>query len=372
MNVAFRVDASTEIGLGHVARCLSLAQALSELGAVCRFLTRDLGIDVARQVRLAGFECHALPAPATNHRPPSAGYPHADWAGVDWSVDVQESIAALGDARPGWVIVDHYSFDASWHRAMRRWAGCRMAAIDDLGDRDLDVDLLIDHNHAIDHRAKYGSHLAANAPILAGPRCALIGPSYANARRHTVRAAVRSIGIFMGGADRGGFSQTALRACDAAGFRGEIEVVTTSANPGLAALQIQIANRPGARLSMDLPSLADFYVRHDVQIGASGGSTWERCCVGSPTLAIIVAENQRMVLQPLDGLGVLLAVDEIPVSVDSLARELRTLIDNPGLRESLSARARQLVDGRGAQRVAEYLLQSCSQLTSSAPILSTP
>ena len=67
---------------------------------------------------------------------------------------------------------------------------------------------------------------------------------------------------------------------------GPIEVVSTSANPHLRGLAAQVRADSLARLSVDLHDLAAFHARHDLQIGASGGATWERCCVGVPSLSM--------------------------------------------------------------------------------------
>ncbi len=299
-----------------------------------------------------GWETIALPRP---RRSPDA----PPWQ-IDAATDADQTLKALGrmGARPDWLVADHYGIDARWHRAAKLALGCRIAVIDDLGDRDLDASLVIDHNYCSDHRAKYLGHVAASVAILGGPHYALLGPSYRGADKFQVSAAVRSVGIFMGGVDRGGYSFMALEALDAVGFEGQIEVVTTTANPRVEMLRDAVVRRPRARLTLDLPDLSSFFARHDLQIGASGGATWERCCVGPPSLAMIVAENQRSVLEPLENLEVLVAADEVPPTAASLSRGLRRLIGNADLRVRLSRAAQALVDGRGAERTATYLLTS--------------
>jgi UDP-2,4-diacetamido-2,4,6-trideoxy-beta-L-altropyranose hydrolase len=361
VEVALRVDASATIGLGHLKRCLSLAHALRSRGASCRFVARDLGLDAAALASASGFEVHRLAAPSPVNGEAAAdlgsSIAHAHWAGVSQAQDAADTLAALRSALPEWLVVDHYSLDATWHRALSGALGCRLAAIDDLADRDLAVDLLVDHNLAGNHRAKYGERLPAVARLLGGPRYALLGPAYAGAARCVVDEQVASIGIFMGGVDAAGFSAAALDACSLAGFDGPVEIATTSANPHLARLAAAAAARPNTRLCTDLADLCAFFARHGLQIGAGGGATWERCCLGAPTLAVVVADNQRPVLQPLAGLGVLATSDAAPGCQRNLAADLRRLLDDAPQRRRLSARAQQLVDGHGAARVAEALLE---------------
>lgn len=352
MKIAFRVDASRQMGTGHLRRSLSLAKALREAGAEVVFVTRDLGVDSGAMIAAAGFPYHRLAAPAGEFAGDPA-VPHAAWAGVDADADAARTAACLEDGAD-WVVVDHYGFGARWHRAVRAALGCRIAAIDDMADRDFDIDLLIDHNYARDHRAKYAGRLQETTPILGGPAYALLGPAFADAPRYAFSRTVRTMGVFMGGVDAANVTCTVLDAIDATGFAGPVEVVSTSANPHLATLREQVGRRPGATLSLDVPDLSGFFARHDLQIGAGGGASWERCCIGVPTLLLIVAENQRAVVPDLAREGIVATVDSL--ARDAIARALGALVDDPDRRAELARRSRALVDGNGARRVAGRLL----------------
>jgi UDP-2,4-diacetamido-2,4,6-trideoxy-beta-L-altropyranose hydrolase len=350
----FRVDASAQIGTGHVWRCVALAQALRAFGADIVFLSRELGVDVDAILGSSGFELAMLPPP-DGPVPKSAAVPHAAWAGVDSNLDVEQtsnwllSRGALAD----WVLIDHYGFDAQWHRAIAKANGTKVAVIDDTADRCIDAALLIDHNYAPDHAAKYAGLINTDAKILGGPRYALLSYIYGEAKRCVIRTQVASIGVFMGGVDGGFQSAHALAACRSAGFSGRVEIVSTSSNPRLAELCAAVAADGNAELSIDLPDLADFFARHDLQIGAGGGATWERCCIGAPTIAWVVADNQRHVLGPLRNLGVLQMIDG---DSKSLTEAIRSLSNDKPYRTQLSVTARRLVDGRGAERVAKYMV----------------
>jgi UDP-2,4-diacetamido-2,4,6-trideoxy-beta-L-altropyranose hydrolase len=250
-----------------------------------------------------------------------------------------------------WVCADCYAFDARWHRAVRDALGCRIAVIDDLADRALDADVLVDQNWAADHAAKYAGRLDRVSRILGGPRHALLAPALRAAPAYDFQPQVRSIGVFMGGTDPGGASARVLAACDEAGFSGDVDVVSTSGNPHLDALREACARRPRTTLTLDLPDLAAFFGRHDLQIGGGGGATWERCCLAAPSIAVMVADNQRSVVPALAAMGVLEAS-----GFDELPGTLRTLLHDEERRRRLAQAGRRLVDGRGAQRVALCLL----------------
>ncbi|MEL6706958.1 MAG: UDP-2,4-diacetamido-2,4,6-trideoxy-beta-L-altropyranose hydrolase [Pseudomonadota bacterium] len=347
----FRVDASQEMGTGHVCRCLALAHALRTQGEEVAFVTRALGLDTHGVIESEGFRVLAtLPRPGGAFAPDPA-ISHSVWGQVPQDQDAVETVEAARNWAPDWVVVDSYAFDARWHRKVARGLSCPIAAIDDLADRALDCDCVIDHTHASDHQHKYANVIGSDRTrVLGGPRFGLLGPAYAHAEQYAFSDRVRSIGVFMGGVDAGGHSITALEAIEAAGFNGPVEVVSTSANPGLATLREKILARPNRTLSLDRPNLADFYARHDVQIGAGGGAAWERCCIGVPTLLVVVADNQRSVAEALAAKEVVALAEE--PTTKAMTDALLNLVENSEKRRSLVENSRALVDGRGAERVA--------------------
>jgi UDP-2,4-diacetamido-2,4,6-trideoxy-beta-L-altropyranose hydrolase len=352
VRIAIRADASSVIGSGHVRRCVSLAHALRQSGAHVEFITRALGTDAAARIQAQGFPVHQLPAPG---EPAHEGTPPlADGAGVGWQQDADETVRAL--RRADWVVVDHYSFDARWHKHVGSKLGARVAIIDDLADRPLHGDVVIDGSLAADadHGAKYRKRIVNGSVILGGPHYALLAPPYLHAPPCTVSNEVRSIGIFMGGADPAGLSEPALRACrEHAGFTGPIELVTTQANPRVQQLKALAARWPHTTVAVDIPELSAFFSRHSLQIGAGGSASWERCCVGAPTVALVGGAGQIAVVPQLARAGALatLPTGQEPTA-EAIGALVRALMDDTAWRRALAGRARELVDGRGAQRVA--------------------
>lgn len=361
--IVFRCDASTAMGTGHVRRCLSLATALHALGARCAFVVRTTDLDTAAMIQGAGFEAFLLPSlDGHGHaRGPGSDAPHRDWLGTtprQDAADTLQAVARAGGAKPDWVVADHYAIDAEWHDTVRSALQCRMAAIDDLADRSLDVDLLIDHNLHPDHRGRYASCIGASTRILGGPRFALLGPAYAGLIPRQLGDAVDSLGIFMGGVDADDLASLALLACrDHARFMGDIEIVATGTSLHLDKLRELTSRYPRTRLSIDLPDLAAFLVRHDLQIGAGGGASWERCRAGAPMLILQVAANQQGVVSELvrAGAAATLPEGQVPTPM-TVGRAVAELIADSSRRHALSGRARDLVDGLGAHRVAVALM----------------
>ncbi len=347
--IAFRVDATPAIGHGHLKRCLALALALRAQGAEIAFAGRWLG------GAAGGTVADILAAEDI----PGCAVPMGD-AGPE--ADASLCVARL-PWQPDAVVVDHYALDRRWHAGMRAATGARIVAIDDLADRALAPDLLIDPNPAPgpdgDHAAKYARVLPAGVPICGGPAYALLDAAYAGHALAPQRAQVATITLFLGGTDPQQHSAWALRVLrQDVGWTGAVRIASTSGHLHLDRLRAAAA-AAGAVLLLDQANLADFHASSDLQIGAGGGALWERCCLGLPTVALICADNQRLSVPHAAAAGAVIGVDAIgqtAAQAAALAEALRELIASPARRQALRERGLALVDGQGAPRAAAAVL----------------
>jgi UDP-2,4-diacetamido-2,4,6-trideoxy-beta-L-altropyranose hydrolase len=165
MHVAFRVDASQQIGTGHVMRCLTLAEELRKQGADCRFICRGHPGNLIDEISEGGFLVHALPFDP-NHELGESGPTHAKWIGVGWKLDADQTKVCLGETVVDWLIVDHYGIDDRWERKMSPHYN-RLIVIDDLADRPHACHLLLDQTFGRD-ASVYSALVPAACRILWG------------------------------------------------------------------------------------------------------------------------------------------------------------------------------------------------------------
>lgn len=357
MNIAIRVDASTAMGTGHLVRCRTLGRALRQQGAAVRFICRANPGHAIDALREEGFVVAALPEPEAPEDE-SADEDYARWLGVSQSRDADETIAAL-ESRPDWLVVDHYGLDAEWEQRLRPHAR-RILVIDDLANRDHDCDALLDQNYNPDAEARYAERLPTEATRLLGPRYALLGSEYAAYRRevgaHSGR--VDRVLVFFGGTDPDNLTGRTLEALSHLAFADvAVDAVLGPNNPHREVLSRPAEARPGITLHAPRPHLADLMAAADLAIGAGGSTTWERCCLGLPSLVVSVADNQRPACEALaaDGLIVYLGhADE--VSNAGIREALRNLHDDPERLARLAEIGRRIVDGQGTSRVVDHLV----------------
>ncbi|WLR96184.1 UDP-2,4-diacetamido-2,4,6-trideoxy-beta-L-altropyranose hydrolase [Shinella sumterensis] len=352
MIAAFRVDSSSIIGAGHVIRCLSLAKALRKNGVECVFVSRDHEGNLAQSIREGGFETMLLPTDNC----PSVGVGSTPglsrWVGTSWQQDAEDTRAALEKYKINWLIVDHYGLDWKWEERLRE-TGANLLVIDDIADRRHVCDLLLDQN-VPDKTGAYRKLVPPHCGIMSGPRYALLDPSYADFH-HQVgsrRGMVQRILVYFGGGRYATLMQQALYAI--AELRPEISVdaVIGQSDPSFGTSS-PLAN---LRFHSKLPTLAPLMASADLAIGASGTSSWERCCLGLPGVVVTVAENQEPIAEELARLGIVVNLG----NADGLTKEKFVIALKPLLTEKLdaswSARCLALVDGRGAERITGYML----------------
>ena len=362
MRVAFRTDASSQIGTGHVMRCLTLADALREQGAECQFVCREHEGHLMDQIRSRGYELHALPRPSSNTSFES-DLAHASWLAVDWQTDAEQTHQALGNKVCDWLIVDHYALDHRWELALR--SSCkRIMAIDDLADRQHDCHLLLDQNYG-SSAERYRGLLPAGVTQCHGPEYALLKPVYAERRAQLPArdGQVRRALIYFGGvANAANSTRLAVQAFQAPELAYiELDIVVGTAYAHQSSLEELVAQHGKVTIHRKLPDLADLMAKADLAIGAGGATTWERCCLGLPTIMISIAENQRPACEALSADQLIDYLGHVDQVTSELIRDrILSFVNNSDLFRDLSERGMKLVDGNGISKVIKILANSHS------------
>lgn len=357
MRVAFRADASVTIGTGHVMRCLTLADTLQARGVDCRFVTRDLPGHLGALIAERGFAVSLLEA--STGPAPSGPPDHAAWAGVTWQQDLADTQAAIN--RADWLIVDHYALDARWQTGLADRVG-RIMVIDDLADRPHAAALLLDQN--LGRAAQdYDGLVPDDCRILTGPRFALLRPEFATQREASLTrrkdAGLVKLLISMGGTDAADATSMVLRALARADLPGEmrISVVMGSRAPALERVRALAGDMPWpTSVLVDVRDMGVLMTEADLAIGAGGSTTWERCCLGLPSIMVETAANQAGAVAAMEDAGAALGTGPLadPVFGERLVAAVGQLM-NLEVSARLSRASAELCDGQGAAHVAQFL-----------------
>jgi UDP-2,4-diacetamido-2,4,6-trideoxy-beta-L-altropyranose hydrolase len=337
-----RADASTQIGTGHVMRCLALAQAWQETGGTAQFLVTSLPSGLNARLSTEGIDVAYLSV-----APGSAS-------------DAAETATRAQAVGAAWVVVDGYQFDAAYQYALKQ-AGLRLLVLDDYGHTDhYYADLVLNQNIHADQ-----SLYAVREPYTR----LLLGTSYALLRREfwpwrgwqrKTPAVAHRVLVTLGGSDQDNITLEVLRILQQVEADGlEVTALVGGGNPHLESLTSFAAGLPfNVRLIQNAPSVPELMAWAHMAVSAGGSTCWELAFMGLPSLLLVLAENQRPAVKALSEACVCCYLGEAvdPQFQDNFALIMR-LMDDFETRSSMCQRGQSLVDGLGVSRVLKVLDQ---------------
>lgn len=354
MKALIRTDASLQIGNGHVMRCMSLAKSLQQEGVETVFICRPLQGNLIDYIKAQGLSVLTLPV-AT-----SAAEGPAEDTMSEWQTDAQECIDLLNGQHFEWLIVDHYGLDARWHQMMRSHCG-QIMVMDDLANRPLDADALVDQNPGR-IATDYDHCLNEEVPKFIGPDYALIKPEFANLRDESLtrrqNSDVKHILVSLGGVDINNVTQSVLQALNHAELpdNTQITVVLGQHAPWKNEVENELTRMVlPTRLISQTEHMAELMCEADLAIGAAGTSALERCCMGLPSLQLVLADNQSTAANALDLAGAAITISLEEDLKDPVSQALKHLMKPNHLMDMQTA-ASKMVDGKGCQRVVNEVM----------------
>jgi UDP-2,4-diacetamido-2,4,6-trideoxy-beta-L-altropyranose hydrolase len=363
MHFIFRADSSVDIGTGHVMRCMTLAGALREDGHECSFICKNHKGNINAQIIKNGFYVDVLerlnPSEVDNRLDLSLP-PYHPWLGSSWLCDAKTTKKILMKKKPDWLIVDHYALDKYWHKYVL--SSCEnIMVIDDLADRQHHCKILLDQTLGRE-TLDYKGLIPDQCDMLLGSDYSLLRSEFVEYRslsfRRRERPALKYLLVTMGGTDSlnaTGLILTELVQSDLPDSL-KIIVVMGSNSPFLEDVRMQAETiRFDTSIKVDVSNMAYLMARSDLVVGAAGTTSWERCCLGVPSVMVVLADNQRNVAKALSVANAALLIESVEHIAGSLGSMVEVLSKSPDKLEKMSFAARRITNGTGADKVAEVL-----------------
>lgn len=354
LNIAIRVDASALIGTGHLMRCFTLADTLKLRGATIRFISRHLPEYFQDMLSEKGYESILLNGSTSNSIVDDLA--HSRWLESTQNNDALATVKALSDRTWDWLVVDHYALDARWESALRQSVK-RILVIDDIADRQHNCDLLLDQNFYIDMHTRYSDKVPLSCRLLLGPQYALLRDEFRRQRMDVkVRIGpVKRVLVFFGGIDAENYTGRVIDVLsDAKREELLVDVVIGMQHPFREQIETSCTEHKFT-CHVQTGSISELMAKADLAIGAGGSATWERCCLGLPTIAIATAANQLRQVEDAASEGLLYAPEIDKDFAGLVQRHLGALIENSNLRKLISQQAMCAVDGFGVLRLARKM-----------------
>jgi len=305
--VVIRVDASLQMGTGHVMRCLTLAEALKEHGADIVFICREHDGHLLERIEQQGFKTYALPNAHDEEAVTNSETGKNELYGRCWLGSTQQQDAALcrpllEKLSPDWLIVDHYGLDQMWQAQLAPYAG-KLMVIDDLANRVHECDVLLDQTYGRQVE-DYADLVSPQAQLLLGSEYALLRPEFAEWRDYSLQRRrnpeFKKLLITMGGVDPDNVTGEVLFALEKSALPKGVEIIVVmgATAPHLESVKRQsrlMANNTCVKVNVD--NMAELMANTDLAIGAAGSTVWEMLYLGIRPIIVKTAENQSDVVK---------------------------------------------------------------------------
>lgn len=334
-----RADANKEIGTGHIMRCFSIATALKEGGQEVCFLVAD-----------------EAPVELLQSRGQAYRVLHTSYDKMEGEL---EKLCAMAEQeRPELLLIDSYYVTPEY---LEKLGGVvRTAYIDDKNMFSYPVDVLINYNI-------YGDMLPYREQAAKVGMEFLLGASYAPLREefsnqeYAVREQVEQVLITTGGSDKYNLAGKILEKVLAEEVLCDLHyhVVSGVFNQNLPKLEALQETYSNIHIHQNVTNMSELMKQCDVAITAGGSTMYELCAIGVPIICFSFVDNQEQIVETFVkkelvcfGGNYLIEQDELMTEVSNA---LILLVEQKELRATYSEKARRLIDGQGACRIARAL-----------------
>ena len=342
----FRTDATSDIGIGHTMRCISLADYWKKQKGEVIFVGYFDSNELRKRICEAGFDYMFLQKPDRHDLSwledlSNRNLPAAHFYGVD-----------RDETNFTWVVVDGYHFSEKFLRQIKS-AGYKVLCLDDtIHLTEYSADIIVNQSvgvNVIDY------HCPPNTVILTGSKYRIINSCFFKREKEKSKDnIVIKILVSFGGADSRNVTLSVIKALDGLEKRNlEVKVVAGPTNLHVESLKRELKKvRYANELLQNVDIMASLMTSSDIAISAGGGTSWEIAATGLPSILIPVAENQIANVQELSSAGVALTIGGIDsIGSDRFKEKINLLIDYPEIRKKMALKGFMCIDGKGPDRI---------------------
>ncbi len=339
--IFIRVDSSTKIGYGHLIRCLALADTLKKSFKI-NFICTNLNGNLISQICKKNFEVFRFNTKSQR---------------INVKKDAEKTISIIKKYRnkKSLLILDSYILSQEWENRVRPYVK-RLIVIDDLMDRKHSCDLIIDQNLHTQMNSLYINSVPKNCVKLLGPDYAILRNQFIAQRKYAkIRSLpLKNILVSFGGSDNENHTLHALTSLKKLNSDVNVNVVTGTANIGKKIIKNFCKKNFNYNYFEQVENMAKLMQVADLCIGSSGTTTWERCCVGLPAIAIVASNDQKDIASAVSKNKCIINLGKIKKSDNvNYVRLMKNLKNNE--LQNMSRNCMKLVDGKGAARISKYI-----------------
>lgn len=339
MRILFRADADTEIGMGHVMRCLALAHASQSFGEIA-FVTTSLNKSIEQRLKLDNVSVFQIDALRGSQK------------------DARETIRWVDDFKADWLVLDGYQFVSGYQQLLHA-NSIKTLLIDDMGKKGrYRTELILNqniyaHDRLYDDREPYSK-------LLLGCKYTLLRKEFAAWRNweREIPVIARRILVTLGGSDKTNMTTKVIDCLDKIKRSNiEVTVIAGQLNPHYQELIARIDKSDRLiTLKTDIKDMPRYIAHADLVIAAGGSTCYELAFMATPFVTIVLAENQSEIAKHFANNGISIDMGWYEyLTSESLAEVITEVVENKELRYKMSHKGKDLIDGYGAVKVANAM-----------------
>ena len=303
LNIIFRVDSSDIIGTGHIIRCLNLADYYKNhnIEFICKDLPFNLIDNISKNYKVNIIKLN------DNSK---INYNINTWLGESWEKDCKKTIDIIKNKEIDWIIIDHYNIDYKWENMIKQYVK-NIMVIDDYTNRKHNCNILLNQQIDVNFGKKlYNNNIVNNdCKLLLGNKYIIFNEKFFDIlKKIKKKNELKRINIFMGGSDPNNITLNIIKKCNNLNKKLKnkliFDVVVGASNKHKDIIEKKCNSLHNFNYYYNLPFIGDVLLKADLCIGASGGTSYERCLLRIPTLIILTADNQYTVVKKFIEAGV--------------------------------------------------------------------
>lgn len=362
-----RADASIKIGIGHLMRCMALAEWAHDHNLSAVLITKELPKALRKKINIPEANIKILPDISEFNFIES--YAHSKWLSTSEKTDAQQTANIIQRelleraCSPSFIVVDHYALAAPWEGIISTFGP--ILCIDDLNDRPHSCKWLIDQTFNKNSKA-YTGLINSDCRLFIGTVFALLRKEFQihkhiHKRTSPDQRTNWNILITLGGVDEFNITGMLLNLLSQTKIFHKMNITTVigSTNPNIEELKL-ICNKAPQRfqLLVDASNMAELMLKNDLCIGAAGSTSWERCAMSLPTLMIVLADNQQSIAENLNEGNVCINMGKANnLNLHSIESAILNIMNQPDIYESMAKSSHDICDGLGCKRVLRTVMK---------------
>lgn len=339
-NLVFRTDSGNGIGWGHTMRCFALAQKFKEKNHHVSFIVRKHPNNISDLLKEQDFDIFYLK--------------EKNYYWKNDALQTKKIIERIGNV--DWLIVDNYRLDIRWEKFLKSYVK-KLMIIDDMTLRIHECDLLLDQNYYKNSKI-YNKFIPKKCKLLIGPKFALLRKDFYQKRKKLKarNGQINKILVSLGGTDNTNETIKIMNGINELNNKKiNVDLLMTNSNKKHTKFQKTFSKFSNITIHHKNFNMAELMKQADLSIGAGGSSTWERCCLGLPSIVSITAKNQIQLTKEMEKKGCII---NLGMSKKILSKNYTDTINNlnKSALSQMSKNGLKLVDGKGTSRVTKEML----------------